>query len=121
MYLRIYLPGHNLETKTKTKTTTKTTTTNNNCYNNIISHYHTYQNTKMTTVSTSIPVANPMRTVLPSHGLATVKSVLSGDTVILTGRPTTTGQKAPVVIFTFERVTAPRYDLDDDNYVCMDG
>lgn len=75
----------------------------------------------MTTVSTSIPVANPMRTVLPSHGLATVKSVLSGDTVILTGRPTTTGQKAPVVIFTFERVTAPRYDLDDDNYVCMDG
>ena len=75
----------------------------------------------MTTVSTSIPVANPMRTVLPSHGLATVKSVLSGDTVILTGRPTTTGQKAPVVIFTFERVTAPRYDLDDDNYVRMDG
>lgn len=57
---------------------------------------------------TAVPVANPMRTVLPSHGLATVKSVLSGDTVVLTGRPTGPGQKAPVVIFTFERVTAPR-------------
>jgi protein-disulfide isomerase len=55
-----------------------------------------------------VPVANPMRTVLPSHGLATVKSVLSGDTVVLTGRPIGPGQKAPVVIFTFERVTAPR-------------
>lgn len=56
----------------------------------------------------AIPIANPMRTVLPSHGLATVKSVLSGDTVVLTGRPTAPGQKAPVVTFTFERVTAPR-------------
>ena len=60
------------------------------------------------TTATAVPVANPMRTVLPSHGLATVKSVLSGDTVVLTGRPTSSGQKAPVVIFTFERVTAPR-------------
>lgn len=55
-----------------------------------------------------VPVAAPMRPVLPSHGIATVKSVLSGDTVILTGRPTGPNQKAPVVIFTFERVTAPR-------------
>ena len=59
--------------------------------------------------SSSVPVAaKPMRPVLPSRGMATVKSVLSGDTVILTGRPTTAGAKAPVVIFTFERVTAPR-------------
>lgn len=61
-----------------------------------------------TTIAPNVPVANPMRTVLPSHGLATVKSVLSGDTVVLTGRATVPGQKTPVVIFTFERVTAPR-------------
>ena len=60
-------------------------------------------------MATSIPVAaKPMRPVLPSRGMATVKSVLSGDTVVLTGRPTSTGAKAPIVIFTFERVTAPR-------------
>jgi len=49
-----------------------------------------------------------MRPVLPSHGNATVKSVLSGDTVVLTGKPPSPGAKPPVVIFTFERVTAPR-------------
>ena len=55
------------------------------------------------------PAPAPMRpAVLPSHGIATVKSVLSGDTVVLTGRPAAPGQKAPLVIFTFERVTAPR-------------
>lgn len=56
----------------------------------------------------SHPVPAPRRPLLPGTGIATVKSVLSGDTVILTGRPTGPGQKAPVVIFTFERVTAPR-------------
>lgn len=59
----------------------------------------------------SMPVpsaANPMRPVLPSRGLAVVKSVLSGDTVILTGRASGPGAKAPVVVFTFERVSAPR-------------
>ena len=56
-----------------------------------------------------VPAAsNPMRPVLPSTGTATVKSVLSGDTVVLLGRPVTPGGKAPVVVFTFERVTAPR-------------
>lgn len=60
-------------------------------------------------MSLPVPVpAAPMRPVLPSRGVATVKSVLSGDTVVLTGRPLAPGQKAPVVIFTFERVTAPR-------------
>jgi len=49
-----------------------------------------------------------MRPVLPSRGFATVRAVLSGDTVVLTGRPSAPGHKAPVVIFTFERVTAPR-------------
>lgn len=61
------------------------------------------------TMSLPLPASsNLMRPVLPSHGTATVKSVLSGDTVVLTGKPPSPGAKAPVVIFTFERVTAPR-------------
>jgi hypothetical protein len=55
----------------------------------------------------SLPTVQ-MRPVLPNRGFATVRAVLSGDTVVLTGRPSAPGQKAPVVIFTFERVTAPR-------------
>ncbi len=58
----------------------------------------------------SVPVpaaSNPMRPVLPSHGIAVVKSVLSGDTVVLVGRASSSG-KAPEVVFTFERVTSPR-------------
>lgn len=77
--------------------------------NNLSKTSHQSSRFIMSLPTATVPVANPMRTVLPSHGLATVKSVLSGDTVVLTGRPTATGQKAPVVIFTFERVTAPRY------------
>ena len=50
----------------------------------------------------------PMRPVLPSHGVARVKNVLSGDTVVLVGKATTPDGVAPEVVFTFERVTAPR-------------
>lgn len=60
---------------------------------------------------TSVPVpasSNPMRPVLPNRGRATVKSVLSGDTVVLLGRATVPGGKLPEVLFTFERVSAPR-------------
>lgn len=61
----------------------------------------------MTTVA--VPAAsNPMRPVLPNRGVAVVKSVLSGDTVVLLGRSTIPGGKPPEVLFTFERVTAPR-------------
>jgi len=49
-----------------------------------------------------------MVTILPNRGSAKIKSVLSGDTVVLIGRAATAGQKAPEVTFTFERVTAPR-------------
>lgn len=45
--------------------------------------------------------------VLPNRGTAKVKSVLSGDTVVLLGRAAD-GKRAPEVTFTFERVTAPR-------------
>mmetsp|Transcript_23121 Transcript_23121/g.48775 ORF Transcript_23121/g.48775 Transcript_23121/m.48775 type:complete len:940 (+) Transcript_23121:105-2924(+) len=48
-----------------------------------------------------------MVTILPNRGTAKIKSVLSGDTVVLLGR-STGGGKAPEVTFTFERVTAPR-------------
>jgi len=55
----------------------------------------------------SMPSATPM-TILPNRGTAKVKSVLSGDTVVLLGRAAGEGRKAPEVTFTFERVTAPR-------------
>ena len=45
--------------------------------------------------------------VLPASGTAKIKSVLSGDTVVLLGKAAG-GGKAPEVTFTFERVTAPR-------------
>ena len=56
----------------------------------------------MSTAPTAAVPKAAMRPVLPSRGLATVKSVLSGDTVVLTNG------RQNVVIFTFERVTAPR-------------
>jgi len=58
-----------------------------------------------------------MRPVLPSRGVAIVKSVLSGDTVVLLGRATQTGGKAPEVTFTFERVTSPRMASKGNNNV----
>ena len=47
--------------------------------------------------------------ILPATGVARVKSVLSGDTVILLGKPGAPNQPQPEVIFTFEAVNAPRY------------
>lgn len=49
-----------------------------------------------------------MVTILPNRGTAKIKSVLSGDTVVLLGRSGGEGRSAPSVTFTFERVTAPR-------------
>jgi len=56
---------------------------------------------------TTEPSSAPSRPVLPSRGVARVKNVLSGDTVVLLGKAAP-GQPAPEVVFTFERVTAPR-------------
>ena len=66
--------------------------------------------------------ANPrnqiiMVTVLPNRGSAKIKSVLSGDTVILLGRAAVPGGMAPEVTFTFERVTAPRLASKSNNNV----
>eukprot|EP00536_Pseudo-nitzschia_multiseries_P013298 jgi/Psemu1/211191/e_gw1.558.31.1 len=57
------------------------------------------------TDSTPIPV-RPI--ILPSRGVARVKSVLSGDTVILLGKASGPNGKAPEVIFTLENISAPR-------------
>jgi len=40
---------------------------------------------------------------------ALVKSVLSDDTVVLSGKVASPKDKAPVVIFTFEIFTTPRW------------
>eukprot|EP00593_Proboscia_inermis_P010747 CAMPEP_0171322244 /NCGR_PEP_ID=MMETSP0816-20121228/114833_1 /TAXON_ID=420281 /ORGANISM="Proboscia inermis, Strain CCAP1064/1" /LENGTH=1122 /DNA_ID=CAMNT_0011820673 /DNA_START=70 /DNA_END=3438 /DNA_ORIENTATION=+ len=58
--------------------------------------------------------------VLPTHGTAIVKSALSGDTVILLGRipaGAPPGTRPPEVLFTFERVTAPRMASKSNNNV----
>ena len=57
---------------------------------------------------TSVPAVAPLRPILPSHGVARVKSVLSGDTVILLGKAATPDGRPPEVVFTFEKVSAPR-------------
>jgi len=67
-----------------------------------------------TATSTTTSTAKP---VLPSRGVALVKYVLSGDTVVLSGRATQPGGKAPEVTFTFERVTAPRMASKGNNNV----
>ena len=51
---------------------------------------------------------NPRPTVLPAKGVARVKNVLSGDTVILLGKASAPNGKAPEVIFTLENISAPR-------------
>eukprot|EP00571_Detonula_confervacea_P004159 CAMPEP_0172312964 /NCGR_PEP_ID=MMETSP1058-20130122/18897_1 /TAXON_ID=83371 /ORGANISM="Detonula confervacea, Strain CCMP 353" /LENGTH=933 /DNA_ID=CAMNT_0013026533 /DNA_START=30 /DNA_END=2831 /DNA_ORIENTATION=+ len=58
-----------------------------------------------------------MVTILPNRGTAKIKSVLSGDTVVLIGRAAADGHKAPEVTFTFERVTAPRMASKANNNV----
>lgn len=58
-----------------------------------------------------------MVSILPAHGTAKVKSVLSGDTVVLRGQSSVAGKKAPEVTFTFERVTAPRMASKANNNV----
>ena len=69
-------------------------------------------------MATDTPPANPTPVarppiILPSRGVARVKNVLSGDTVILLGKASTPNGKAPEVIFTLENISAPRY-------VCID-
>jgi len=46
--------------------------------------------------------------ILPSTGVARVKNVLSGDTVILLGKASAPNEKAPEVVFTLENISAPR-------------
>ena len=62
---------------------------------------------KMTTAVPAAPVV-PRATVLPTRGMARVKNVLSGDTVILLGKATTPKSKPPEVVFTLGSITSPR-------------
>lgn len=67
---------------------------------------------------TSVPVAAaPMRPILPSSGVARVKNVLSGDTVVLVGSASSPNAKPPEVVFTLERVSAPRIASKANNNV----
>lgn len=61
--------------------------------------------------------APALRPVLPSRGVALVKQVLSGDTVVLLGKAASSDQKAPEVVFTFEKVSAPRIASKGNNHV----
>ena len=63
---------------------------------------------KMASVAPVPAASNPMRPILPSRGVARVKNVMSGDTVVLLGRAASPDAKAPEVVFTFEKVSAPR-------------
>jgi len=64
----------------------------------------------MASIVSSVPATPPRRpTILPSRGVARVKSVLSGDTVILLGKASGPNEKAPEVVFTLENISAPRY------------
>ena len=60
-----------------------------------------------TNTTSSAPSSSGSRPLLPPRGVARVKNVLSGDTAVLLGKAAP-GQPAPEVVFTFERVTAPR-------------
>ena len=55
--------------------------------------------------------STPKALQLPPMGMARVKSVLSGDTVILLGKPpaATTSTAPPEVMFTLDSIIAPRY------------
>ena len=46
--------------------------------------------------------------ILPKTGSARVKSVLSGDTVVLLGKAASPNVAPPEVLFTLEALSAPR-------------
>ncbi|GAX13294.1 staphylococcal nuclease domain-containing protein 1 [Fistulifera solaris] len=54
------------------------------------------------------PVTSNPPVILPKEGTARVKSVLSGDTLILLGKATNPQRPPPEVLFTFEGLSAPR-------------
>ena len=61
-------------------------------------------------MSTPSTAAAAPPTILPPRGMARVKNVMSGDTVVLLGsKPSTPGGPPPEVMFTMEQVSAPRY------------
>lgn len=65
----------------------------------------------------AVPAAPQRPLILPSHGMAKVKNVLSGDTVVLLGRAPNPGARPPEVVFTFEKVSAPRIASKGNNNI----
>jgi len=61
-----------------------------------------------TTIPPVTTTASHRPIILPSRGVARVKSVLSGDTVVLLGKASGPNEKAPEVVFTLENISAPR-------------
>jgi hypothetical protein len=51
--------------------------------------------------------------VLPKQGVAKVKSVTSGDTVVLLGKPPQPNLPCPEVLFTLEGLSAPIHTYTD--------
>lgn len=72
----------------------------------------------MSTISGTDPIATPATSkpiILPKQGMARVKNVMSGDTVVLLGKPLTPNGPPPEVIFTLEALSAPRYVTSQGN------
>jgi staphylococcal nuclease domain-containing protein 1 len=63
--------------------------------------------TGTTTAPSTTPAGPPL--IFPKQGTARIKSVLSGDTVVLLGKPLAPNLSIPEAIFTFEGLSAPRY------------
>lgn len=62
------------------------------------------------------PTVTSTPIILPKTGFAKVQSVLSGDTVVLLGKPTQPNQPPPQVLFTLSSVSAP---VSSTFIVCM--
>lgn len=60
----------------------------------------------MTAATSTSSSSSPV--ILPKQGTARVKSVLSGDTVVLLGKAVAPHIPPPEVLFTLEGISAPR-------------
>lgn len=90
------------------------------CLDHISPEYLPKKKETMAT-TTAATAASPAPLVLPSRGVARVKNVLSGDTVILLGKASSSNGKAPEVLFTLDNISAPRYVVLHSFRLCAIG
>lgn len=57
----------------------------------------------------SVTMTDNKPVILPKTGMARVRSVMSGDTIVLWSKAAAPNLEPPQVVFTFEGITAPRY------------